>query len=87
MLVAYETEGNRPPTILHSSWRGPLKVVGHIRQTYTCLNLVTNKLEDFNINFLCQFEYGKEWIDPYDVALRDDKIFEVARIEFTGRPK
>ena len=81
VLVAYETEGNRPPTKLHSRWRGPLKVVGHVGQTYTCLNLVTNKLEDFNINFLRPFKYDEERIDPYDVALRDNQYFEVERIE------
>ena len=81
VLVAYETEGNRPPTKLHSRWRGPLKVVGHVGQTYTCLNLVTNKLEDFNINFLRPFKYDEERIDPYDVALRDNQYFEVERID------
>ena len=81
VLVAYETEGNRPPTKLYSRWRGPLKVVGHVGQTYTCLNLVTNKLEDFNINFLRPFKYDEERIDPYDVALRDNQYFEVERID------
>ena len=81
VLVAYETEGNRPPTKLHSRWRGPLKVVGHVGQTYTCLNLVNNKLEDFNINFLRPFDYDVERIDPYDVALRDNQDFHIESVD------
>ena len=45
VLVHYRT--GLPPTRLHTSWKGPMKVIKRLNSRYTLLDLVTGKEMDF----------------------------------------
>jgi hypothetical protein len=76
VLVAYTrgAMGRRPPTKLHSYWRGPLRVVSYNGNEYTLQNLVTGKLELQHVTALKQYNY-----DPKRTS--EQEIVEVARTD------
>jgi hypothetical protein len=73
VLVQYPITrmGRKAPTKLHTPWRGPLRVVSHLRHKYTLQNLVTGKNEDMHISCLKKFIYDPTNINPYEIALQD----------------
>ncbi len=59
VLIEYPQSSHHkgPPTKFHSNLKGPMQVINVVGSRYTLLNLVTNKLEDFHITQLKQFNY------------------------------
>ena len=80
VLVQYEQEGHKPPSKAHTQYKGPFRVVNHVKSIYTVQNLVTNKLEDYHVKNLKPFLYDPETTDPRDVANRDQFAWDVEAI-------
>ena len=84
VLVKYE---NRPPTKLHTNWKGPMRVVNSVGSKYTVHNMITDELENHHVSQLKQFEYDPEMTDPRLVANKDQQLFDVDSIlEMRGDP-
>jgi len=72
--------GHKPPTKLHSLWKGPFRVVNFVGPVYTLQNLVTLQNQDAHVTLLKQYEYDSAHIDPAKVALTDKQHFVVEAI-------
>ena len=74
VLVNYGEDKNwKPPTKLHSFWRGPWRVLGidpEDLNRYTVQHLVTNKIEDFDLKNIKGYE-DSDFTDPYEAAKAD----------------
>jgi len=80
--------GHRPPTKLHTQWRGPLRVVKNVGAQYTLYNMVTNKTEEVHVKRLKAFDYDPEMDNPLKLAAADYDEFIIERVlEHTGDPK
>jgi len=80
--------GQRPPTKLHSLWRGPLRVVNHIGPVYTLQDIDTLKLEDVHVTLLKAFRIDEESTDSVAVSKADKQSFTVEAIKsHRGDPK
>ncbi len=80
--------GHKPPTKLHSPWRGPLRVVNRIGSIYTLQDIVTMKLEDVHVTLLKPFVYDETQTDPAKVAMTDKQYFVVEAIrKHKGNPQ
>ena len=44
-----------PPTRLHTSWRGPMRVISGSNSRYTLYDLVSNKEKDYHVSDLKEF--------------------------------
>ena len=60
---------------------GPFVIVTSIKDTYTCRNQVTEGNEDFHVSRLREFHYQQEFVNPKDVAMRDNEEFVVDSIQ------
>ena len=78
VLVHYRS--GSPPTRLHTSWRGPLRVVSGSNSRYLLYDLITNKEKEYHVSDMKQFLYDPNLIDPVDVARRDHMEFFVESI-------
>ena len=78
VLVHYRS--GSPPTRLHTSWRGPMRVVSGSNSRYTLYDLVSNKEKDYHVSDLKEFLYDPSVVDPLDVARRDHMEFFVESI-------
>ena len=78
VLVHYRS--GSPPTRLHTSWRGPMRVVSGSNSRYTLYDLVTNKEKDYHVSDMKVFLYDASVVDPLDVARRDHMEFFVESI-------
>jgi hypothetical protein len=78
VLVHYRS--GSAPTRLHSSWRGPRRVVSRSNSSYTLYDLITNKEKEYHVSDMKQFLYDPDDVDPVDVARRDHMEFFVASI-------
>ena len=90
VLVSYPSTNSmgRPPSKLHTRWRGPLRVVDSKGSAYTLMNLVTNKQTTVHISQLKPFEYDPNTTDPREVANHDYDEFDVEEIlNHEGSPK
>jgi hypothetical protein len=69
VLVLYPKTimGNKPPTKLHTLWKGPMRVISHVGSRYTVQDLITGKTQDVHITSL----------KPYN-ALDDDQAVKTA---------
>ena len=85
VLVQYE---NRPPSKLHTNWKGPMRVVNNIGSKYTVHNMITDELEDHHVSKLKAFQFDPEITDPQLVANKDQQLFDVDSIlEMRGDPR
>ena len=87
MLVEYET---RKATKLHTKRHGPYRVVNHIGTVYTLENLVTNKLKDFHVKLLTQYNHDELNSDINKVAKIDEEFSEITQVlnhRFKGSKK
>jgi len=85
VLLQYE---NRPPSKLHSNWKGPMRVVNHIGSKYTLHNMITDALEDHHVSKLKAFDFDPELTDPQLIANKDQQLFTVESIlEMRGTPR
>ena len=85
VLVQYENDSRSPPSKVHPLWRGPYQIIGIARRDpkgsiYTCRNMATNKIEDFHIKLLKQYQYDQRFVDPTAVAMADKQLFEVEEV-------
>jgi hypothetical protein len=69
-----------PPTRLHTSWRGPMRVVSGSNSRYTLYDQITNKEKEYHVSDMKQFLYDPDHVDPVDVARRDHIEFFVESI-------
>jgi hypothetical protein len=82
VLVAYPkgAMGRKPPTKLHTYWRGPLRVTSSDGNEYRLQNLVTGKQELHHITSLKKFNVDKDGETPEEVARHDTGEFIVEKI-------
>lgn len=83
VVVQYHDKGlgKRPPTKLHTVWKGPMKVETVDGNRYTLRNLVTGKLEDFHLSQLKQFLVDNpDPVSLHSIAARDEQQFIVESI-------
>ena len=73
--------GAKPPTKLHPRLMRLFVVMNSIKETYTCRNLVTEDNEDFHVSRLREFYFQEEFVNPKDVAMRDNEEFVVDSIQ------
>ena len=76
-----DSGGAKPPTKLHPRLMGPVVIVNSIKDTSTCRNLVTEDNEDFHVSRLREFHFQEEFVNPKDVAMRDNEEFVVDSIQ------
>ena len=74
-----------PKSKLHTVLLGPLRVVskqtrGNKPSIYTCEDLITSKLQDFNVKLLRPFHYDSERVNPIQIALSDRQEFVIERV-------
>jgi len=89
VLVSYSPHkmNGRPPTKFHPRLKGPYRVANISGDKYSCQNLVTDELEDFHVTRLREFRYDDRFVDPRDIALRDNDEYYVERIlAHSGNP-
>ena len=55
VLVHYRT--GLPPTRLHTSWKGPMKLIKGLNSRYTLLDLITGKEMDFHVSDMKPFVF------------------------------
>jgi hypothetical protein len=68
VLVHYRS--GSPPTRLHTSWRGPMRVVSGSNSRYTLYDLITYKEKEYHVSDMKQFLYDPNHVDPVDIARR-----------------
>ena len=78
VLVHYRT--GLPPSRLHTSWRGPMRVIKGLNSRYTLLDLMTGKETDFHVSDMKPFVFDSAVIDPQDIARRDRMEFFIEKI-------
>ena len=83
VLVNYENDEHKPPTKLHTHLMGPFRIVNFNtnKTVYTVQDLVTNKLKDFHVKLLHQFNYDPDITNPDDVALHDEDYHKIDSVE------
>lgn len=77
VLVKYR---DRPPSKLHSNWKGPLRVVGFTKSKYLLQDLVTKKESYYHITQLKAFKYDVMETDPVDIARAEAQEFVVEAV-------
>ncbi len=82
VLVSYNPQKmqGRPPTKFHPRLKGPYMVANIQGDKYACRNLVTDDIEDFHVTRLREFRYDQRFVDPRDIALRDNDEYYVEKI-------
>ena len=78
VLVHYRK--GSPPTRLHTSWRGPMRVVSGSNSRYTLYDLISHKEKEYHVSDMKQFLYDPNHVDPVDVARRDHTEYIVEAI-------
>ena len=69
-----------PPSRLHTSWRGPMRVIAVNNSRYTLYDLVKNIEKDYHVSDLKQFLNDSSVTKSLDVARRDHMEFFVESI-------
>jgi hypothetical protein len=73
--------GRRPPTKLHTHWRGPYEVISRSDPYhYRVRHPSNNKEESVHIRWMKPFVYDPNYTDPAEVAMHDDQEFVVERV-------
>jgi transposase InsO family protein len=83
VLSAYEGDEHRPPTKLHTRWRGPFRVLETDTSDDRIVNVihpVTNKIETIHKKLLRPFLYDAQHTDPDEVAQHDDDFEVIERV-------
>jgi Chromo (CHRromatin Organisation MOdifier) domain len=78
VLVHYRS--GHLPSRLHTSWRGPMRVVAVNNSRYTLYDLVKNIEKDYHVSDMKPFRYDPSVVNPLDVARRDHMEFFVESI-------
>ena len=78
VLVHYLT--GLPPTRLHTSWKGPMRVLKGLNSRHTLLDLITSKEKDYHLSYMKPFVFDSALVDPLDIARRDQMEFFIEKI-------
>ena len=60
--------GNKPPTKLHTFWKGPMRVVSNNGTEYKVHDLVRNHTISVHVSRLKAFEHDAARVDPLHIA-------------------
>jgi hypothetical protein len=72
--------GKRPPTKLHTMWRGPYRVVNRQGSAYALQDMHTLKTFNVHVSLLKKYIQGSKKTDPQATALADKQFFIVEKI-------
>ena len=78
VLLHYGT--GLPPTRLHTSWKGSIRVIKGLNSRYTLLDLITSKEKDYHVSDMEPFVFDSAIVDPLDIARRDQMEFFIEKI-------
>jgi transposase InsO family protein len=78
VLVQYHS--GKPPTRLHTIWKGPLRVLTVQDSQYTLFDLVSKKELRYHASSMKPFIFDPLVVDPQDVARRDYLEFFIEEI-------
>ena len=78
VLVHYHT--GLPPTLLHSNWKGPMRVIKGLNSRYTLLDLITRREKDYHVSDMTPFVFDSALVDPVDIPRRDQMEFFIEKI-------
>ena len=80
--------GNKPPSKLHTHWKGPMRVISNNGSEYKLHDLVKNKDVNIHISRLKLFEHDTTRHNPLAIASKDYEEDPVeAILAHTGNPK
>ena len=80
--------GKKPPSKLHTPWRGPMRVISNNGAEYLVHDLVRNQNIPIHASRLKRFEHDTLRVDPLHVAAKDNEEDKVgAIIAHSGDPK
>jgi transposase InsO family protein len=86
VLVKYRS--GKPPTRMHTYWRGPLRVITNNKSEYLLFDLIQNKEKSYHASDLKPFIFDPLHVNPLDIARRDYLEFFVEKVlDMTGDPK
>ena len=68
------------PTRLHTSWKGPMRVIKGLNSRYTFLVLTTGKEKNFRVSGIKPFVFDSALVDLLDIARRDQMEFLMEKI-------
>ncbi len=71
---------HKPPTKLHTRWRGPYRVSAVRGDEYSLQDLITLKSSYHHVKDIKAFQWNAARVDPEEVAYRDKDVFEVQNI-------
>ena len=77
VLAKYPT---KPPTRLHTLWKGPYLVKSIHNSDYTLLDITTKKFKCVHVSNLKEFKFDPKFTDPADVSRRDYMEFFIESI-------
>ena len=77
VLVHYPT--GLPPTRLHTSWKGPMRVIKGLNSRYTLLDLITGKEKEYHVLDMKPFVFDSALVDPLNIARRDQMEFFIIK--------
>jgi hypothetical protein len=72
--------GKRPPTKLHTSWRGPYRVVNRQGSAYALQDMHTLKTFNVHVSLLKKYFSGSKKTDAQATALADKQFFIVEKV-------
>jgi len=72
--------GQKPPTKLHTFWKGPMQVISNNGAEYKVHDLVRNHTISVPVSRLKRFEHDAERVDPLQIAAKDNEEDEVDSI-------
>jgi len=90
VLVQYPhtAMGNKPPSKLHTHWKGPMRVISNNGSEYKLHDLVQNKDISVHISRLKEFKHDNHHHDPLAIAAKDYEEEPVeAILAHQGNPK
>jgi transposase InsO family protein len=86
--VVVKYRGGSAPTRVHTSWKGPLRVISNDKSEYMLLDLITNKPKPYHASDMKTFIFDPLQTDPLEIARKDYLEFFVEEIlEVTGNIK
>ena len=78
VLVHYRS--GKPPTRLHTVWKGPMRVLSGTDSRYLLLDLVSKKEHRYHASDMKPFIFDRAISDPLDVARHDYLEFFIEKI-------
>jgi hypothetical protein len=87
VMLSYPKD-TRPPSKLHSLWRGPFRIIKKDGATYKIASLSKGTTQDVHISRLKKYIHDPDFGSPLEVACQDDDYYIVSKIlGHKGSPK